>query len=96
MIKEFRDFLMRGNVVDLAVAVVIGGAVRAADRLGGHLVQGNGDGVGTVAAVAQGGDGRLVDRALPADVAELQVPHGAIALDGVSSLDDRRRAICDC
>lgn len=26
MIKEFKDFLMRGNVVDLAVAVVIGGA----------------------------------------------------------------------
>ncbi len=26
MIKEFRDFLLRGNVVDLAVAVVIGGA----------------------------------------------------------------------
>lgn len=26
MIREFRDFIMRGNVVDLAVAVVIGGA----------------------------------------------------------------------
>src|SRR6516225_7077119 len=26
MLKEFRDFLMRGNVVDLAVAVVIGAA----------------------------------------------------------------------
>jgi len=26
MIKGFKDFLMRGNVVDLAVAVVIGGA----------------------------------------------------------------------
>lgn len=26
MIKEFKDFLMRGNIVDLAVAVVIGGA----------------------------------------------------------------------
>ncbi len=26
MIREFRDFLMRGNVIDLAVAVVIGGA----------------------------------------------------------------------
>jgi large conductance mechanosensitive channel len=26
MVKEFRDFLMRGNVVDLAVAVVIGAA----------------------------------------------------------------------
>jgi large conductance mechanosensitive channel len=26
MLKEFREFVMRGNVVDLAVAVVIGGA----------------------------------------------------------------------
>ena len=26
MIKEFREFIMRGNVVDLAIAVVIGGA----------------------------------------------------------------------
>lgn len=26
MLREFRDFIMRGNVVDLAVAVVIGGA----------------------------------------------------------------------
>ena len=29
MVKEFRDFLLRGNVVDLAVAVVIGGAFGA-------------------------------------------------------------------
>ena len=26
MLKEFRDFAMRGNVLDLAVAVIIGGA----------------------------------------------------------------------
>ena len=26
MLKGFRDFIMRGNVIDLAVAVVIGGA----------------------------------------------------------------------
>jgi large conductance mechanosensitive channel len=26
MVKGFKDFLMRGNVVDLAVAIVIGGA----------------------------------------------------------------------
>ena len=43
MIKGFRDFLLRGNVVDLAVAVVIGaafGAVVAAfadDFIGGIL-----------------------------------------------------------
>jgi large conductance mechanosensitive channel len=29
MVKEFRDFLFRGNVVDLAVAVVIGTAFTA-------------------------------------------------------------------
>jgi len=29
MIQEFRDFLFRGNVIDLAVAVVIGGAFAA-------------------------------------------------------------------
>ena len=29
MIKGFRDFIMRGNVVDLAVAVVIGAAFKA-------------------------------------------------------------------
>lgn len=29
MIKEFRDFVMRGNVIDLAVAVIIGAAFTA-------------------------------------------------------------------
>lgn len=26
MLKEFKDFIMKGNVIDLAVAVIIGGA----------------------------------------------------------------------
>ncbi|MBI3362758.1 MAG: large conductance mechanosensitive channel protein MscL [Chloroflexi bacterium] len=29
MLKEFKDFIMRGNVLDLAIAVVIGGAFGA-------------------------------------------------------------------
>jgi large conductance mechanosensitive channel len=29
MVKEFREFLQRGNVIDLAVAVIIGGAFGA-------------------------------------------------------------------
>ena len=35
MIKGFRDFILRGNVIDLAVAVVLGaafGAVEVLDR----------------------------------------------------------------
>ncbi len=29
MLKEFRDFISRGNVIDLAVAVIIGAAFTA-------------------------------------------------------------------
>lgn len=45
MIKGFKDFLMRGNVIDLAVAVVIGGAFGkvidafATDLIGSILAQ---------------------------------------------------------
>jgi riboflavin synthase len=59
-------------------------ALRAGDRFGGHLVQGHVDGVARVTAVRQAGDARLVDLALPAGLAELMVPHGSIAVDGVS------------
>lgn len=59
-------------------------AMRVGDRLGGHLVQGHVDGVATVTAVAQRDDARLVEIRLPAELAELMVPHGSIAVDGVS------------
>src|SRR5205085_1327869 len=29
MLKEFKDFVMRGNVLDLAIAVIVGGAFGA-------------------------------------------------------------------
>lgn len=59
-------------------------ALRVGDRLGGHFVQGHVDGVATVDGVRQRGDARLVDLALPAGLAELMVPHGSVAIDGVS------------
>lgn len=54
------------------------------DRFGGHFVQGHVDGLGEVLALRDVADARLVDLRLPPDVAELSVPHGSIALDGVS------------
>ena len=59
-------------------------ALRVGDRLGGHFVQGHVDGVGTVETVAQRGDARLIDLALPSGLADLMVPHGSVAVDGVS------------
>ncbi len=34
MIKEFKAFIMRGNVMDLAVAVIIGGHLARSSRPG--------------------------------------------------------------
>jgi riboflavin synthase len=59
-------------------------ALRAGDRLGGHLVQGHVDGVGTVLAVEREGDAWLIDVALPPDLDALMVPHGSVTVDGVS------------
>ena len=59
-------------------------AVRAADRLGGHLVQGHVDGVAAVERVAERGDAWLYDLRVPAEVWEVSIPHGSITVDGVS------------
>jgi riboflavin synthase len=59
-------------------------ALRVGDRLGGHIVQGHVDGVGTVTAMARAGDALLVDISLGAELAELMVMHGALCVDGVS------------
>jgi riboflavin synthase len=59
-------------------------ALRAGDRLGGHLVQGHVDGVGAVERVDQRGDARLLDIRVPAEVARVSVPLGSITVDGVS------------
>ena len=67
-----------GAGVNLERAMVAGG------RLGGHIVQGHVDGVGTVRAVARSGDAVLVDVSVPSEIAELLVPHGSITVDGVS------------
>jgi riboflavin synthase len=59
-------------------------ALRAGDRLGGHLVQGHVDGVGTVERVTQRDDARLLDVRVPDEVARVSIPLGSITVDGVS------------
>ncbi|MGZ8376264.1 MAG: riboflavin synthase [Gemmatirosa sp.] len=59
-------------------------AMRAGDRLGGHIVQGHVDGVGSVRMVEQRGDAWLIDIDVPAEIDALLVPHGSVTIDGVS------------
>src|SRR5881628_4108528 len=58
-------------------------SVRAADRLGGHLVQGHVDGVAEVVRAGRQGDAWVYDLRVPAEVREIAIPHGSITLDGV-------------
>ena len=59
-------------------------ALRASDRLGGHMVQGHVDGVGTVSDVVQDGFARRVTIQAPEDVLRYVVSKGSVAIDGVS------------
>ncbi|MCX6388247.1 MAG: riboflavin synthase [Solirubrobacterales bacterium] len=59
-------------------------ALRADGRLGGHIVQGHVDGVGTVMATKPDGNALVVSVEAPSALMRYMVPKGSIALDGVS------------
>jgi riboflavin synthase len=59
-------------------------ALKVGDRLGGHIVQGHVDAVGTVRTVTRKESALLIDIDAPMEVMRLLVPHGSITVDGVS------------
>ena len=59
-------------------------AVTAHTRLGGHMVQGHVDGVGTVLSRTPGEHWEVVRLELPRELARYVVEKGSIAVDGVS------------
>jgi len=58
--------------------------LRASDRLGGHVVQGHVDGLGTIAAVREDGFARVVEISAPSETLRYVVEKGSIAVDGIS------------
>jgi riboflavin synthase len=68
-------------------------ALRAADRMGGHFVQGHVDGLGRVSDVSEDGFARRVRVEAPPELLRYIVEKGSITVDGVSltvaDLDDR-------
>jgi riboflavin synthase len=67
-----------GDAVNLELAV------RAGDRLGGHIVQGHVDGTAEVLEASEDGFARRLRLRLDPELAQLAVERGSIALDGVS------------
>lgn len=80
------ETLTRTNLETLVVgsAVNLERPMRLADRLGGHLVTGHVDGVGTVATIEKQGEFTLISFAVPALFGSLLVPKGSVAIDGIS------------
>jgi riboflavin synthase len=70
--------LAEGDEVNLELPL------RAADRLGGHMVQGHVDATGTVRTVDDDGFARIVRIGAAPEVLRYVVEKGSIAVDGVS------------
>jgi len=59
-------------------------AMKLGDELGGHIVTGHVDGLGTVVAVSEDGGSHRVTIRAGADIAPFIAPKGSVTIDGVS------------
>ncbi|MDO4794397.1 MAG: riboflavin synthase [Brachymonas sp.] len=59
-------------------------ALRAHDRLGGHIVSGHVDGIGTVTALTPKGESHCLQIAVPHDLAAFMTYKGSVTVQGVS------------
>ena len=70
--------VQRGRHVNLELAL------RLADRLGGHLVQGHVDGLARISGISDDGASRRMRFTLPADLGGYVATKGSVCIDGVS------------
>jgi len=70
--------LAEGDPVNLELPL------RPADRMGGHIVQGHVDGLGTMEVVSDGGNVRDVRFSAPTALLRYVVEKGSVTVDGVS------------
>ena len=80
------ETLSRSTLGQLAAgdAVNVEPALRSGEPLGGHIVQGHVDGVGSVRSFEREGDGARVTFVAPPEVLRYCVEKGSITVDGVS------------
>jgi riboflavin synthase len=88
---HFSADVMHETLRRSSLAEVAGGArvnlelpLRAQDRLGGHVVQGHVDGLGSVRDAVEDGFARVVTIEAPPELLRYVVEKGSIAVDGVS------------
>jgi riboflavin synthase len=80
--------------LDKGARVNLEKSLRLADRLGGHLVSGHVDGVGTVTAVRRAGASRVITVKAPAKLARYIARKGSVTVNGVSlTVNDVKGAV---
>jgi riboflavin synthase len=72
------------GALDVGAHVNLELPLRAADRLGGHVVQGHVDGTGTVSELREEGFARVLAVAVDAELERYLVEKGSVAVQGVS------------
>ena len=84
--EVIRETMERTSLKDLKVGarVNLERAMRAGDRLDGHIVQGHVDGVGTVLRMIKNGNDVRLQIDCDPELADCVVEKGSIAVDGVS------------
>lgn len=80
------ETLRKTNLLDLKPGnkVNLERALQLQTRLGGHLVSGHIDGIGTITALRQVGIAKVYVIAAPPDLVSYLIPKGSIAIDGIS------------
>lgn len=88
------ETLQRTNLQSLAAESLVNleQPMRFQDRLGGHLVTGHVDGIGTITAIKPEGGFTVFRFHVPAIISSLLVAKGSVAVDGISlTVNDCRR-----
>jgi len=80
------ETVMRSTVGDLRQggSVNLERALRLSDRLGGHIVTGHVDGIGTIAMRQNAGNAVQYRFTAPPEVREFIIEKGSVAIDGIS------------
>jgi|SRR5919108_237353 riboflavin synthase len=80
------------ETLDVGGLVNLERPMRLQDRLGGHLVTGHVDGIGTVLAITKEGEFTVFTFQVPVRLDRFLISKGSVAVDGISlTVNDRRR-----
>jgi riboflavin synthase len=85
-IETMAETLARSTMCDLHQGshVNLEPALRLSDRLGGHLVEGNVECVGSVVVIERGASSWMISVEFPSFFGKYVVPAGSVAIDGIS------------